>query len=172
MVSASILAVGMVLVARGLLTASSTLQTVENRVAAYAFLDEKLMALQQQAMEEGGLGPAHEAGSTDFSGRPVAWSLDIEPVTLSVSGGLPADPSGAPPTGQPVGGAGTISGVAPKEPAGGVVLAEPELPDVSFAQVRLRAAWQEANRTQDAVLITYVGYKAPPGEIEGREEPS
>lgn len=166
MVSASILAVGMVLVARGLLTASSALQTVENRIAAYTFLDERLSELRQQAIEQGGLAPAHDAGSTEFSGRPVSWTLDIESINLSVSGGLPADPAAA--TGE---GAGTISGIEPgeteelknrrtEEPKNGK--------DAAIAQVRLRAAWQESNRAQDAVLMTYVGYKAPPvGEQEG-----
>jgi hypothetical protein len=146
------------------LTASSALQTVENRVAAYTFLDEKLAELQQQAIEQGGLGPAHDAGSTEFDGRPVSWTLDIESISLSVSGGLPADPAAA--TGE---GAGTISGMTPEEAAGALnEAAAPDEPEVSFAQVRLRAAWQESNRTQDAVLITYVGYKAPPvGEQEG-----
>ena len=93
MLSASILAMGMVLVARGLLTASSALQTVDNRVAAYMFLDEKLQELQQRAIEEGGLGPTQDAGSTEFSnGRSVSWTLDIQPITLTVSG-LPTDPA-------------------------------------------------------------------------------
>lgn len=161
MLSASILATGMVLVARGLLTASSTLQTVENRITAYMFLEERLMELQQQAMEEGGLGITHDAGSTEFGARPVSWTLDIEPVSLKTAG-APADPEAVP---EPES-TGTIVGLTPEEAADALNQAaeQGDVPEVSFAQVKLRAAWQEAHRQQDVVLMTFLGYKAPPAE--------
>ena len=167
MVSASILAIGMVLVARGLLTASSTLQTVENRIAAYMFLDEKLMELQQRALEDGGLAPAHESGQAQISGRAAAWTVDIEPMTLTMLAAPPAAPPGAAP-GQ---GAGTISGISPEGAQGtGAPGASTEPPEATFAQVRLQMTWQEARHAQDAGLVTYLGYKAPPAQ--GREPPS
>ena len=163
MISASILAFGMVLVARGLLTASSTLRTVDNRVSAYLFLEDKLMDLQRQAVEEGGLAPAQETGTTDFSGRPATWTLDIAPVSLTSS--KPRDPTAPPGEGE-----GSIVGVTPEEAAGQTgTPQQEEPPKVSFAKVTLEAAWRENNRPQDAVLVTYVGYKPKPGE-GGAEE--
>lgn len=166
MVSASILAVGMVMVARGLLTASSTLQTVDNRISAYLFLQGKLAELQQDTLELGGLAAGEESGTLELNERPATWTVVIAPVLI----GAPRAPEEeADPERQ-----GSISGIEEPEPgferpaAGGL-----KEPDTTIAQVTLTAAWQEARRQQDVVLMTFLGYKAPPGEPqEGVENPS
>lgn len=144
MVSAVILSIGMVLVARGLLTASSALQAVDNRMEAFKFLDAKLTQLQQQAREEGGLAPERETGATQLNHRAAAWLVEVEPVDLA---GAVSQPGG---TGDPEGG-GSASGIPP---------------EVLIAQVRLSVSWQEARRSQEAEVVTYVGYKAPSGAQE------
>lgn len=95
MVSAVILAIGMVLVARGLMTASSALQAVDNRMEAFKFLDAKLTQLQQQAREEGGLAPERDTGTTQLNHRAAAWLVEIEPVDLA---GAVSRPDGTAPT--------------------------------------------------------------------------
>ncbi len=136
MVSAVILAIGLVLVARGLMTASSALQAVDNRMEAFKFLDAKLTELRQQAREGGGLAPERETGTTQLNHRAAAWLVEIEPVDLEGAGGIP------------------------QEEAGGG--AAPPRSEVAIAQVRLSVSWQETRRQQEAVLVTYIGEKAAP----------
>ena len=152
MVSAVILSIGMVLVARGLMTASSALQTVDNRMEAFKFLDAKLTQLQQQAREEGGLAPARDTGTTQLNHRAAAWLVEIEPMDLEEA--LSRLPDG---TDNPEG-AGTIIGIPQEEAEGGPAITPPE---VAIAQVRLSVSWQETRRNQEAVVVTYVGSKAP-----------
>ena len=95
MVSAVILSIGMVLVARGLMTASSALQAVENRMEAFKFLDAKLTQFQQQTREEGGLAPGRETGTTQLNHRAAAWLVEVEPVDLGEGGAAPTRSEGA-----------------------------------------------------------------------------
>ena len=136
MVSAVILSIGMVLVARGFMTASSALQTVDNRMEAFKFLDAKLTQLQQQAREEGGLAPERETGTTQLNHRAAAWLVEIESMDLEGAGGIPQE-----------------------EVKGGPASTGSE---VAIAQVRLSVSWQETRRNQEAVVVTYVVSKAPP----------
>lgn len=154
MVSAVILAIGMVLVARGLMTASSALQAVDNRMEAFKFLDAKLTELQQQAREGGGLAPERETGTTQLNHRAAAWLVEIEPVDLA---GTVSHPGG---TGNPEH-AGTVSGIPQEEVGAG---SAPARSEVAIAQVRLSVSWQETRRNQEAVLVTYLGFRAPPDE--------
>ena len=159
MVSAVILSIGMVLVARGLMTASSALQTVDNRMEALKFLDAKLTELQEQARKEGGLAPGRETGATEVNHRPAVWLVEVEPVDLEGTVTRPSDGTTNPE------GAGTVSGVPQQEAQGD---APPAHPEAAIAQVRVSVSWQETRRQQEAALLTYVGQKAAPvGEPQG-----
>lgn len=80
MVAMSILSIGMVLVVRALLTASVALDSVENRIEAFQFLETQMADLQQQAHEEGGLQPGNRTGTTTLNHRLATWVLEIVPV--------------------------------------------------------------------------------------------
>ena len=79
MVATSILAVGMVLVARAFLTASAALASAEHRIQAVQFLEAKMTQLQQQARAGGGVEPGARTGVTELHHRPATWVLEIVP---------------------------------------------------------------------------------------------
>ena len=83
-VAVSILSIGVVLVARGFLTASAGLSSARNRITAVQFLESQMAHLQQQAIEEGGLHPTHDSGITDLNQRPATWDLEVIPVEPEV----------------------------------------------------------------------------------------
>lgn len=80
MVATSILAIGMVLVGRALLTASAALASAEHRIQAVQFLEAKMTQLQQQASAEGGVEPGTKTGVTELHHRPATWLLEVVPV--------------------------------------------------------------------------------------------
>ena len=151
MVATSILAMGIVLVARGLLTASMALASAENRTQAVQFLEAKMVELQQQTSEEGGMKPGQKTGTTELNHRPATWTLEVLPIKLeetTAQGGSGSEPARA----------GTISGISSSgEPSAQSAL--PQKPTVQLAEARLTLSWQEARRKQDAELVTYLQQK-------------
>jgi prepilin-type N-terminal cleavage/methylation domain-containing protein len=84
MVATSILSIGMVLIVRALLTASVALDSVENRMEAFQFLETQMADLRQQAEQDGGLQPGNRTGTTDLNHRLATWVLEIVPVEWEV----------------------------------------------------------------------------------------
>jgi len=80
MVTTSILAVGMVLVGRALLTASTALASAEHRIQAVQFLEARMTQLQQGARAEGGVELGTKTGVTELNHRPATWLLEVVPV--------------------------------------------------------------------------------------------
>jgi prepilin-type N-terminal cleavage/methylation domain-containing protein len=139
MVATSILSIGMVLIVRALLAASVALDSVENRIEAFQFLETQMADLQQRAHEEGGLQPGNHTGTTALNNRLATWVLEIVPIELEAPS-AEADAS------------------SEKPPA--------EKPPVKFTEARFRLSWPEGQRTPDAVLVTYFHYR-PLDDEEG-----
>ncbi|MDP3723196.1 MAG: prepilin-type N-terminal cleavage/methylation domain-containing protein [Candidatus Omnitrophota bacterium] len=141
MVASSILAIGLVMVGRGLLAASATLDSVEDRLEAIQFLDAKLAQLRQEAESQGGVAAETRSGAVALRHRQATWTLDI----------VPLEPEALLPHGMA------------QEQAG----PETQEPPIRLASARFRLSWQEGRRTQDAVLATYLDYKPPAAGEEG-----
>jgi len=86
MVASSILAIGLVMVGRGLLAASATLDSVEDRLEAIRFLDAKLAQLRQEAESQGGVEAETRSGAIALRHRQAAWTLDIVPLEPETAG--------------------------------------------------------------------------------------
>lgn len=148
MVATSILAIGIVMVARGFMVASTALASVENRIEAFQFLDAKMVELQQQAAQEGGVALGTQTGSTELHHRPATWKAEIVSVNLERSAVANAAATGSPEqTGLPAASSAAQAGTTPQEK---------EKPSVELAEVRLTVSWQEAHRKPDAMLVTYL----------------
>ncbi|MEK7838988.1 MAG: hypothetical protein AAB328_13515, partial [candidate division NC10 bacterium] len=89
-------------------------------------------------------------------GPQVTEQRRIIPPPARVPSG-PAPSGAASPQAKAAGG-GTIIGIPQEEAEGGPAITPPE---VAIAQVRLSVSWQETRRNQEAVVVTYVGSKAP-----------
>lgn len=170
MVASSILAIGLVLVGRGLLTASTALDSAEDRLEAIRFLDAKLAELRQQAQGDGGVEAGGRSGTIELNHRHAAWALEIvpvEPEALSAHGVVSGQEAAASETSTA---AGTVIGARPTTPevttAASADKAEGSRPGaetrpIRLAKVRVTLSWQEGPRVQDAELATYLDYKSP-----------
>lgn len=143
MVTVSILSIGIVLVARALLTASAALDSVANRIEAIQFLEAKMADLRQQAYAEEGVRPEQLEGTLALRHRTATWRLEIVPV----------EPEAFAREGSQARGSTSEERGSPAEGSA-----------VELAEVRLSLSWQEGPRAPDAVLVTYLGYTAEPGE--------
>lgn len=85
MVATSILAIGLVLVARALLTASVALDSADNRIRALRFLQAKMTDVRQQASIRAGLQPGRDRGTTELNRHSATWVLEIVPVEVEGS---------------------------------------------------------------------------------------
>ena len=135
MVATSILAIGIVVVARALLTASDVLDSVENRVAALQFLEKEMTRIQQQAQTHAGLQPGSDKGSLAVRHRAADWTLEVVPVE-------PEEAAATPGTATPE------EAAAPGSPEPGS--------SIKIAEVRLQLSWQEGQRKPAMGLVTYV----------------
>ncbi len=85
-VTISILAIGITLVARSFLLAISALDHVQNRISAIQFLEAKANELEQQELEESGIRPQKREEKTSLSGREAIWKLEVSSAEEALAG--------------------------------------------------------------------------------------
>jgi prepilin-type N-terminal cleavage/methylation domain-containing protein len=162
MVAVSILSIGIVMVARSFLMATSVLDSSRNSLEAIKFLEEQVAWLIQLEHEEGGV---EEGGSTEqvfLGGRPAEWSLEMvlaePPIESEVTDVVAEDPTG---------------GVDEEE--------ETRVFTEDLIEATLRLSWREGHRDTSESWVTYLDLKKPKeedgaegefGEVVGEERGS
>lgn len=81
-VAVSILSIGIVLIARSLLSASSALDTGQNRISAIRILESKMNELELKEIEEAGIAPQEERQQISVNLRPADFTSIVEPVDI------------------------------------------------------------------------------------------
>jgi len=132
MIAVSILAIGIVLVLRSLLNTLSVLDTVQNRVSAICFLEGKMNALEQTAIEEKGVEAGEgEPEKAQIGNRKAVFKVDIKEVE-----------SGS-------------EGTDAKEEKEKQKLMKIALID----EVKMNVSWEEGEVSKDETLVTYMPEK-------------
>ena len=80
MVSVAIMSVGLVAIIQAFITAVGALRTAQNRVYARQILEDKMIEIEQELIEEGGVEPGSSRGEIELGNRSFDWSLEISPV--------------------------------------------------------------------------------------------
>ena len=77
MIAVSILAIGVVMVLRSFLNSASVLDSLDNKLAAAAILEDKINGLQQKAIEEGGLEPGQTNEDMAVGNRNAVFQSEV-----------------------------------------------------------------------------------------------
>ena len=80
MVAVSILAIGIVFIARAMVSNASALATGENRIEAIQFLVSKMAELEEKAREESGIKASHAQEQVSFNNHKATFIQEITPL--------------------------------------------------------------------------------------------
>lgn len=85
MLAVSILALGMVLIIRSLLSGAVALNVVQSRIAAVQFLDEKMSDFLEIALKDDGVASNGGHETVAIGGIKAEYTFDIKPVDTNIA---------------------------------------------------------------------------------------
>lgn len=80
MVALVVLCTGLVFIIQGLITAAGVLNTMQNDIAAFQFLDGKMQELELAAKKDTGIKREDSEGDFSFAERNFTWNLEVTAV--------------------------------------------------------------------------------------------